>query len=73
MDLTSALTKQQKELVEELKLPINYLDIPIHQSIHMIIGGIKVQKLSTCTDDEFTFQAVINKKSVFCQAIVDIA
>ena len=29
--LTSALTKQQKELVEELKLPINYLDIPIHQ------------------------------------------
>ena len=30
--LTSALTKQQKELVEELKLPINYLDIPIHQS-----------------------------------------
>ena len=28
---------------------------------------------STCTDDEFTFQAVINKKSVFCQAIVDIA
>ena len=30
-------------------------------------------KISTCTDDEFTFQAVINKKSVFCQAIVDIA
>ena len=29
--------------------------------------------ISTCTDDEFTFQAVINKKSVFCQAIVDIA
>ena len=32
-----------------------------------------MEKLSTCTDDEFTFQAVINKKSVFCQAIVDIA
>ena len=30
-------------------------------------------KITTCTDDEFTFQAVINKKSVFCQAIVDIA
>ena len=33
----------------------------------------KVGFFSTCTDDEFTFQAVINKKSVFCQAIVDIA
>ena len=28
--LTSALTKQQKELIEALKLPINYLDKPIH-------------------------------------------
>ena len=30
--LSSALSKQQKELVEVLKLPINYLDIPAHKS-----------------------------------------